>query len=437
MTEYAEHIAAKQAIYDKALVAGGFDYAIVPAGSLTYPFADDLDYPFRANPYFSEWVPVQDRPDSYLLLRQGDRPQLLLSSAGGFWDSPPSAVPEEVQKALQVVFYDGTPDLKSRLAVSGLGVWIGPDDGVGEKLAGLACNVEGVLAVIDYHRAYKTAYEMQCLREASRRAAVGHDAARRAFLDGGSELDIHLAYLAATRTADEELPYRSIIALNENAATLHHMVRQKEPPERARSFLIDAGMSERGYAADISRTHVFDHQSAEAFSALVRDMDDGQQHLVAEISKCGSFPALHESAHRLVAELLVRHGLVHCGLEEAMASGVSQVFFPHGLGHLLGIQVHDRGGHLASTDGTVQPPPDHYPHLRFTRELQTGMVFTVEPGLYFIPPLIAGFDKQSLLNHRLIDELTPYGGIRIEDNVVIHDRGVENFTRDAFAALAN
>lgn len=432
MNGYSEHVTAKRSIYEHALEAGGFDAAIVAAGALVYPFADDLDYPFRANPYFSEWVPVQDRPASYLILRSGRQPELLLPAPGGFWDSPPSDPPGWVADALSFSYYAGHTELRSHLMALGRTVWIGEPEPILDSLHATEHNATAVTDFVDYHRAYKTEYEIACLREASHRAAIGHRAARTAFLEGGSELEIHLAFLAATRCADEELPYRSIVAVNENAATLHHTVRAKKVPENARSFLIDAGQACRGYASDVSRTHVAATESDSRFAGLIADLDKLQQQLVTGVNTAKGFPELHELAHEGVTELLVEHEIVSGGLEQAMASGVSRIFFPHGLGHLLGIQVHDLGGHMAAPDGTLAPPPENHPHLRFTRALERSMVFTIEPGIYFIPALITEFEQQSLLNHSVIEELGKYGGIRIEDNVLITATGTENLTRDAF-----
>ncbi|EED35958.1 peptidase M24 [Luminiphilus syltensis NOR5-1B] len=435
MLNYAEHIATKSAIYAGALAAGNFDYAIISAGCLIYRFNDDLDYPFRPSSYFNEWVPLQDRPGGYLLIQPGERPRLLLPEAGGFWDSLPEAIPAPVLDVVDVIGYQDADDCRLHLAGKGRGVWIGPSDPISEQLDGLVKNPEAVLNVVDFNRAYKSDYERSCLRSASQRAAVGHQAAKAAFYSGASELDIHLAYLGASRTADEELPYRNIIALNENAATLHHMARAKAAPETIRSFLIDAGASCAGYAADVSRTYVAENEAMSVFAQLVADLDRGQQQLVAAVDTVATFPELHQRAHTLITQLLVDHNIVQCGVDEALASGASRVFFPHGLGHLLGIQVHDRGGFLAAADGSVAAPPKEHPHLRLTRSIEPGMVFTVEPGLYFIPALLAGFDQQSLLNKSLIDQLTPFGGIRIEDNVAVTTTGVENLTRDAFSAF--
>ena len=118
-------------------------------------------------------------------------------------------------------------------------------------------------------------------------------------------------------------------------------------------------------------------------------------------------------------------------VDEAVAKGYTQTFFPHGLGHHLGLQVHDVGGHLKDASGNEAPPPSQYPYLRNTRTIEERHVFTVEPGLYFIEMLLRPFREE---NHgafawKLIDELSPLGGIRIEDNIVVTQDGHRNLTR--------
>ncbi len=346
--------------------------------------------------------------------------------------APPAAIPEYVAREFEVTPYADVASLQKRLRALGRTAWLGAEDGLSARLSDIECNPAAVLDHIDYYRAYKSPYEIECIARATVLAERGHAAAAVAFSEGKSELEIHLAYLAAIRCADEDLPYRSIVALNENGSTLHHMVRQKSVPSSHRSMLIDAGARYHGYASDISRTHVAGGFADSGFASLIASLDRGQRDLVARIRVGDSFADLHDQAHHLVAKILVEHGIVRCGVDEAMSSGASRVFFPHGLGHLLGIQVHDRGGQLASPDGTLQPPPEAYPHLRFTRDLAPGMVFTVEPGIYFIDSLIEGFSEPGILDRNQIERFSAFGGIRIEDNVLVEHDGVRNFTREVF-----
>jgi Xaa-Pro dipeptidase len=134
--------------------------------------------------------------------------------------------------------------------------------------------------------------------------------------------------------------------------------------------------------------------------------------------------------------LLREAGIVKCGADEAVASGITRGFLPHGLGHSLGLQVHDAGGRLLDTAGAKREPPPKDPHLRLTRTLHVGFVVTIEPGLYFIPTLLRALLQrhERLLNRSMIERLLPFGGVRIEDDVEVVQDGHRNLTREAFAA---
>jgi len=116
--------------------------------------------------------------------------------------------------------------------------------------------------------------------------------------------------------------------------------------------------------------------------------------------------------------------------------GLTGTFFPHGIGHLLGLQVHDVGGVMGDVQGQERQRPPGHPYLRLTRMLEPGVVVTVEPGIYFIDSLLAAAHTDSRRAHidwTVVEELKPFGGIRIEDNVVATASRPENLTRNAFA----
>ncbi|AHI30101.1 hypothetical protein AU14_11285 [Marinobacter similis] len=115
-------------------------------------------------------------------------------------------------------------------------------------------NPAPLLAALDETRVRKTPYEIACLARANEIAVRGHRAARDAFLAGGSEFEINLAYQQATGQREAEAPYHSIIGVNEHAGTLHYQYYDTQAPERPRSLLIDAGVRFRGYCSDITRT---------------------------------------------------------------------------------------------------------------------------------------------------------------------------------------
>jgi Xaa-Pro dipeptidase len=113
------------------------------------------------------------------------------------------------------------------------------------------------------------------------------------------------------------------------------------------------------------------------------------------------------------------------------------VFYPHGIGHLLGLQVHDVGGLQGSPDGKQIERPYNHPFLRLTRKLEDGFVVTVEPGFYFIDQLLDEAKTKpigKMIDWKRVAELKHFGGVRIEDNVVARPGGQENLTRPAFNA---
>ena len=144
-------------------------------------------------------------------------------------------------------------------------------------------------------------------------------------------------------------------------------------------------------------------------------------------------------AHHVLAGILKDFGIIRTSAESAVESGVSSTFFPHGLGHFLGLQVHDVGGFQRDESGGTIDKPAGHPYLRLTRTLEAGHVVTVEPGIYFIPMLLAKLRASAdaaAVDWAQVEAMLPFGGIRIEDDVHVTDGAPENLTRDAFAALA-
>jgi Xaa-Pro dipeptidase len=300
--------------------------------------------------------------------------------------------------------------------------------------ASSAHNDKKLLDHLDFHRAYKTSYEAGCIERANEIAAQGHAAAQRAFRESASEFEIHHAYCLATEQTETDLPYPNIVALNEHASILHYQNLRRDVPDKARSLLLDAGAQFNGYASDVTRTCAHDEPQ---FESLINSMETLQQTLCTEASSGTNFVDLNEKAHQLLATVMSEHELLHCSAEEAYTTGVTRTFLPHGLGHLLGLQVHDTGGHLINTEGHTRKPPQEHPMLRLTRKLEPGFVVTIEPGIYFIPSLLDELRQTALGRSvdwdRLID-LRRCGGIRIEDNVLITDTSASNLSRPALAA---
>jgi Xaa-Pro dipeptidase len=304
-----------------------------------------------------------------------------------------------------------------------------------------AINPDALLAYLHYHRAAKTPYELACLREASRLGAIGNIAAAAAYRAGASEYEVHQAYCSALGLREQELPYGNIIAFGEGAAILHYTALGRSRDVPRPTFLIDAGGQFRGYASDITRTHAAAGADP-TYLQLMASMEKLQLELCAAVKPGVDYRDIHLLAHRLIAGALVDAGVIRgCTADEAATNGVSHVFFPHGIGHLLGLQVHDVAGLAADDTGRTDiPRPAGHRYLRLTRKLEPGFVVTIEPGLYFIDLLLEEAQAKGLgkfINGELVQRLKPYGGIRIEDDVACTTTATpENLTRDAFAWAA-
>jgi Xaa-Pro dipeptidase len=420
----------------RALAACGHSGLLVYAGSLLPVFEDDRTYPFEANAPFKVWAPLSDAPGSFIWFEPGLPPRLIVERPEDYWykpSDPPQGywtrhfdirlaadraaarklLPEDLSRAAYIG--DAFPEL------AGFGVG--------------AINPPSLMRRLDYDRAVKSPYELECLREASRLGARGHLAAAAAFSGGASEFEIELAFLEACGLRELELPYNPIIALNSGGSVLHYQVLEKHSPHERLSLLIDAGAEFGGYASDITRTY---SAGDPEFAALIGRMERLQQSLCREVRAGVDWRDVQLRAHELTGELLREADIIRCGTEEAIASGVTRVFLPHGIGHLLGLEVHDVGGFMAAPDGGDIARPDGHPYLRLTRRLEAGFVVTMEPGIYFIPQLLdpARDDERSRhINWPRVDTLARFGGIRIEDDLAITAGGCENLTRDAFAQV--
>ena len=431
---YAQHVATLRQRADKALALGGFDHLLIAASTPLRMFLDDRDYPFVANPHFRHWLPLTDTPGSWVVYTPGSKPKLIFVQPRDYWHVVPAAPSGYWVEQFDITIVRTHAEAVAALPKGHRAV-IAPEcpsiDGVE------ANNPEAVVNYLHWHRSYKTPYELVLMREASRIGTYAHRAAEQAFRAGESEFGIQMAYLDAAQQTEAELPYSNIVCLNEHGAVLHYTNFDRSAPTQRRSFLIDAGASKSGYASDITRTYAAaGHQE---FQALIDNMERAQQSFAARVKAGQSYPELHIHAHHVLADVLREHGVIRMSAESAVQSGVTSAFFPHGLGHPIGLQVHDVAGFQVNESGGFIPRPEGHPYLRMTRVLEPGMVVTIEPGLYFIDMLLEelrGKPAASDVDWNKVDAFRPYGGIRIEDDVVCTSGEPENLTRNAFAALS-
>lgn len=429
---YPAHIARLQKLSSNILKSERIDSLVIHSGQPIRQFLDDMDYPFKVNPQFKAWLPVIDNPHCWIVIDGETKPKLIFYRPVDFWHKVPDEPRDFWTNEFEIVFLKNPSDVGQLLPYDRSNIaYLGQNVDVAQALNFGHINPEEVVNYLHFHRAYKTDYEKVCMREANRLAVTAHEAARDAFFAGESEYGIQQAYLAACQHMESETPYGNIVALNENAAILHYTHFLREKPKAPKSFLIDAGAGFHGYAADITRTYCFNKQ--DEFAEIISALDTVTTDMANALKPGGSYVDLHIATHSRIADILSQFNIIKVPAEQALSSELTRTFFPHGLGHHLGLQVHDVGGFMADERGTHIASPESHPFLRTTRGIEADMVFTIEPGLYFIDSLLGdlkGTDKENMVNWDKVAELKPYGGIRIEDNIIVHRERNENMTRD-------
>ncbi|NJO69089.1 MAG: aminopeptidase P family protein [Bacteroidetes bacterium] len=197
-------------------------------------------------------------------------------------------------------------------------------------------------------------------------------------------------------------------------------------------LVVDAGAeSTRFYASDITRTcpigGKFSQKQKEIYEIVL-----AANISAIEMSKPGVYYRdVHLNAARVIAEGLKSLGLMKGDMSEAVARGAHALFFPHGLGHMLGLDVHDMeniGEKYVGYDNTVSRSDQFgLAYLRMAKKLEEGFVMTDEPGIYFIPALIDNWKAENkfgeFINYNLVETYKGFGGIRIEDDILITANG--------------
>ncbi|MCY4381047.1 MAG: M24 family metallopeptidase [Proteobacteria bacterium] len=451
---YLKHLQHALAATQAILARLGLSDVIISSGEMKTYYQDDQTYPFGINPFFRYYCPIDG---AYHLIHFSDRkePHLTIFMPDDFWLVTPN--PEDHprwQDVTSVMTYEFATQQQGRLSrlltkCSQVGrcIFLGDESDVPE---GYECHPPDVIREFGQLRLQKTSWEVLCHVEATKIALQGHKALEQRFLQSEpvSERDLYYEYLQATQQTSEEYPYPPIIALAENGAFLHYNLRGRSKV-RSVSFLVDAGASFAGYASDISRTYrgslhhnnLTDASGQELrtppvtlFGELLAGLTDIQQTLwpMAVPGQC--FIQLHLKSLQMIYELLLTMKLIKgpplSVVAEDDMKAVTRVFYPHGLGHMLGLQVHDVSFNKESHAAATQKD------LRHQNLLDHGHLFTIEPGIYFIPSLVNQYVKKKLSPDQptialsLVESLYPFGGIRVEDNIYLTREGIPlNVTR--------
>ena len=398
------------------------EIVLIGAGApIPVPGRGDLTYPFRAH-------------SDYYYLTDRDRPGgvLVFDPHEGWLDFRPP-VDESAAVWLGGAVEDGegpTTDAlrgwlasRARRPVACLGA---PPDGV-EFDADLSRELGLSLATI---RRRKDGLELERMRFAEGATRAAFRTVVPLLREGVTERAAQIELEAeAFRAGADAMAYETILASGPNSAALHFAPTAR-PMRAGELVLIDAGAEYRRYSSDITRTYPVDGtftSEQQELHSLVRAAE------LAAIELCLSgeeWRDVHLAAARVMAEGLVSCGILRGEPDSLIESGALWLFFPHGIGHLVGLGIRDAGGTLA--DRRDDPPP--FPHLRIDLPLEPGMVVTVEPGIYFIAAFLENAEKRR--RHRdevaweRVDRMLDFGGIRVEDNVLITETDHEVITND-------
>ncbi len=304
-----------------------------------------------------------------------------------------------------------------------------PTVGEGDKNRVIECS--DFLEALIETRVIKSAGEMEYLQNAADQTSYSFRETMKGVKPGMMEYQVdatiqYHAYMKGLRFHS----FPAITAAGNSASTLHYITNDKEI-KPGQLMLIDAGFEDHCYAADISRTFPVSGKFTARQKALYEIVLKAQYETIAMLKPGVEYEDLHRHSNKVIGEGLHGLGLITGDLTAALDAHVPALFMSHGLGHLLGMEVHDVGGYPKGTEKLTAPGERN---LRLRRTLKEGMVVTIEPGMYFVPDLLLpAYESAELAPFLCREKIEEYaaevGGIRIEDDIVI--------TKDGHRVLTN
>lgn len=301
---------------------------------------------------------------------------------------------------------------------------------LGQSVQSLSVNpsmdTKGILEAFNEVRRVKDAAEIALVKKIAGIAAEGYKKLPSFIRPGVSERDIQIEYeTAVLKAGSEKFPYDCIVGTGTNAAVLHAIPTQRIVKE-GEMVLIDAGADIQDYCVDITRVY-----SSGTFSSQQKALYDivlkAQTESIALCRPGTHWKDVHLTSARVIAQGLKDLNILNCSAEEAIENNAIAVFFPHGVGHMVGLRVRDVGG-------KYNPNPNKYAgaRLRVDIPLREGYLMTVEPGCYFINALLNDSETRatfrSEINWNETEKWMDVGGVRLEDDIHVTSRGPENLT---------
>jgi len=312
----------------------------------------------------------------------------------------------------------GNHDVVHRAAGYGLRSWASLELDVDETLA------EQLSEQVTDARRAKDPGEIALMQGAADASRAGHLYALRHARAGMSERQLQIEVEAEFfRAGAERTAYGSIVGTGSNGAVLHFSPTHRTM-RGGEIVLMDAGAEFEGYASDVTRTFPVGRRFEGAQRDLYQLVLDAQHSAISAARPGVEYRNLHMAACHQIAEGLAGLGILKGAATELVERDAHALFFPHGLGHMLGLSTHDAGGCLAG-----RTPSDRFglKWLRADLPLQPGYVVTIEPGIYFIKALIDDPARREqfadCVDWAKVEALRGFGGIRIEDDILIEESG--------------
>jgi Xaa-Pro aminopeptidase len=281
--------------------------------------------------------------------------------------------------------------------------------------------------VID-QRNFKSEDEVAEVEDALAVTAAMYRAAMGATRAGRTEAEIAAVLQQAALASNRQLAFIPIVTVHGEVLHNHSYGNTLSDGD---VLVIDSGSeSPRFYASDITRSWPVSGRFSSEQRAVYEIVLAAQQAAIAMASPSTTNREVHLCAARTITEGLREMGLMQGDVDDAVAEGAHALFFPHGIGHMLGLDVHDMedlGDEVGYPGGEARSEQFGLSLLRMVRRLEPGFVITVEPGVYFIPALIDRWRAEKLhsefIRYDRLDSFMEFGGIRIEDNVLITEDG--------------
>jgi Xaa-Pro aminopeptidase len=293
----------------------------------------------------------------------------------------------------------------------------------------LCASLNLVRAVVA-QRSIKSAEEIGQIELGVRITNDMHEIAMLTARPGISEADIHAAVQAVLHRNDTAASFPAIISTD---GQILHNHAHRNRLESGRLLLVDGGAEApvSHYAGDMTRTFpvdlVFTPRQREVYQAVL----EGQMAAISMLKPGLPYRQAHLRAARVIAEAMKAMGLMKGDMDAAVEAGAHALFFPHGLGHMMGLDVHDMEDlgedHVGYGEGHARSDQFGLAFLRLARPLKPGFVVTVEPGIYFIPQLIDLWRSkgmhQDFIVYDAVEKFKDFGGIRIEDDYLVTEDG--------------